>query len=214
MGRQGAQGQRRKLHLVHRPRAQGLPLFQQGIQRLAAQLVDGAARHKPRPSIHLHMDLLRREGGAAGLAQASAQALGGVGAGGLRLGVAIGEGLVGAVGDGQLLAALLDLDLHLHRHAGALPAVQLPQGGQGLLSQLGVGLAADTEHRAIDLSVQIAGGEAGAAEGILQQVPVVGATAAATYSGVRRRPSIFAEATPMACSLSSLSMTELSLRDR
>ena len=36
VGRQSAQRQRRKLHLIHRPRAQGLPLFQQGVQCLAA----------------------------------------------------------------------------------------------------------------------------------------------------------------------------------
>ena len=194
MGRQSAQRQRRKRHLVHRPRAQGLPLFQQGVQRLTAQLVDGTARHEPGAAIHLHVDLLGRERRAAGLAQAAAQALGGVGAGGLRFGVAVGEGFVGAVSDGQLLAALFDFNFHLHRHPGTLPAVQLPQGRQGLPGQLGVGLAADTEHRAVDLSVQIAGGEAGAAEGILQQVAVIGAALAACQTGadgssdILRRP--------------------------
>ena len=194
VGRQSAQRQRRKRHLVHRPRAQGLPLFQQGVQRLTAQLVDGTARHEPGAAIHLHVDLLGRERRAAGLAQAAAQALGGVGAGGLRFGVAVGEGFVGAVSDGQLLAALFDFNFHLHRHPGTLPAVQLPQGRQGLPGQLGVGLAADTEHRAVDLSVQIAGGEAGAAEGILQQVAVIGAALAACQTGadgssdILRRP--------------------------
>ena len=39
-------------------------------------------------------------------------------------------------------------------------------------------------------------------------------TAAATYSGVRRRPSILAEATPKAWSWSKRSITELSFKDR
>ena len=194
MGRQSAQRQRRKLHLIHRPRAQGLPLFQQGVQCLTAQLVDGTARHEPGAAIHLHVDFFGRERRAAGLAQAAAQALGGVGAGGLRFGVAVGEGFVGAVSDGQLFAALFNFNFHLHRHAGTLPAVQLPQGRQGLLGQLGVGLAADAEHRAVDLSVQITGGEAGAAERILQQVAVIGAALAACQTGadgssnILRRP--------------------------
>ena len=135
-------------------------------------------------AIHLHVDFFGRERRAAGLAQAAAQALGGVGAGGLRFGIAVGEGFVGAVSDGQLLAALFNFNFHLHRHPGTLPAVQLPQGRQGLPGQLGIGLAADAEHRTVDLSVQITGGEAGAAERILQQVAVIGAALAACQTGV------------------------------
>ena len=187
VGRQGAQGQRGQGDVVHRPRVQDLALLLEAFQRGAAQLVDGAARHKPRPAVHFHVDLLHRKGGAARLGQAALQALGGVGAGGLRLGVAVGKGAVAlVVGDGQLLAALLDLQLHPHRHAGALAAVEFPQGGQGLLGQLRVGLAADAEHSAVDLPIQIAGGEARPAEGIFQQVPVVGTALAARQTGADR----------------------------
>ena len=177
---------------MHRPGAQGLALLLQALQRGAAQLIDGATRHEPRPAVHLHVDLFHRERCAARLGQAALQALGGVGAGGLGFGVAVGKGTVAVcIGDGQLLAALLDLQLHLHRHTGALPAVQLPQGGQGLPGQFRVGLTADAEHRAVDLAVQIAGRETGPAERILQQVAVIGAAFAARQAGIDRRRHVF-----------------------
>ena len=178
-----------------RPGSQHLPLFEQGIQCFPAQLVHGTAGDEPRPAVHFHRDLLCRKGRAAGLGQAAVQALGGVGTGRLRLGIPIGKGLVAVgIGDGQLFAALLDLQLHLHRHAGALAAVKFAQHGQGLFSQFGVGLAAHTEHGAVDFSVQIAGGEAGAAEGVLQQVAVVGAALAPCQTGADRRRHILRRA--------------------
>ena len=194
-GRQSALRQGGDVLLGGRPRAQHLPLFEQGIQCFPAQLVHGTAGDEPRPTVHFHRDLLCRKGRTAGLGQAAVQALGGVGAGRLRLGIPIGKGLV-AVGidNGQLFAALLDLQFHLHRHAGALAAVKFTQHGQGLFSQFGVGFAAHTEHGAVDFSVQIAGGETGAAEGVLQQIAVVGAALAARQTGadgssnILRRP--------------------------
>ena len=178
-----------------RPRAQHLPFFEQGIQCLPAQLVHGTAGDEPRPAVHFHGDLLCRKGGAAGLCQTAVQTLGGVSAGRLRLGIPIGKGFVAVgIGNGQLFAALFDLQLHLHRHAGALAAVKLTQHGQGLFGQLGIGLAAHTEHGAVDFSVQIAGGEAGTAEGVLQQVAVVGAALAACQTGTDRRCHILRRA--------------------
>ena len=191
VGRQGALRQGGDVLLGGRPRAQHLPLFEQGIQCLPAQLVHGAAGDEPRSAVHFHRDLLCRKGGAAGLCQAAVQTLGGVGAGRLRLGIPIGKGLVAiGIGNGQLFAALLDFQFHLHRHAGAFAAVKLAQHGQGLFGQLGVGFAAHTEHGAVDFSVQIAGGETGAAEGVLQQVAVVGAALAARQTGADRRRHI------------------------
>ena len=179
------------------PWAQHFTLFQQGIQRFPAQLVDGAAGHEPRPTVHFHRDILCRcrKGRTAGLGKAAVQALGGVGAGGLRLSVAIGESLI-AVGvhDGELLAALFDLQLHLHRHTAALTAVKLPQHGQGLFGLLCICFAAHAEHGAVDLSIQIAGGEAGTAESILQQVAVVGAALAACKTGADCRRHILRRA--------------------
>ena len=129
------------------------------------------------------------------LARLRLQALGGVGAGGLRLKIAVGKRLVAVgVGHGQLLAALFDFQLHPYGHPGALPAVELPQGGQGLFGQFGVGLTADAEHRAVDLPVQIAGGEAGAAERIFQQVTVIGTALPACQTGADRRRHILRRA--------------------
>ena len=195
VGRQGALGQRLQLHILHRPGAQHLPLFEQGVQRLPAQLVHGAAGHEPGALVHLHLDVFRCKGGAARLGEAPLQALGGVGAGGLRLKIAVGKRLVAVgVSHGQLLAALFDFQLHPHGHPGALPAVELPQGGQGLFGQFGVGLTADTKHRAVDLPVQIAGGEAGAAERIFQQVTVIGTALPACQTGADRRRHILRRA--------------------
>ena len=153
-GRQSALRQGGDVLLGGGPRTQRLPLFEQGIQRFATQLVYGTAGDEPRPAVHFHSDLLRRKGGAAGLCQTAVQALGRVGAGGLRLGIPIGKGFVAiSIGDGQLFAALLDLQFHLHRHTGALAAVKLTQHGQGLFGQLGVSFAAHTEHGTVDFSV-------------------------------------------------------------
>ena len=194
-GRQGTLRQGGNVFLGGRPRAQHLPLFEQDIQCFPAQLVHGTAGDEPRPAVHFHRDLLCRKGGAAGLCQAAVQTLGGVGAGRLRLGIPIGKGLVAiGIGNGQLFAALFDLQLHLHRHAGALAAVKLAQHGQGLFGQLGVGLAAHTKHGAVDFSVQIAGGKTGAAEGVLQQVAVVGAALAACQTSADRRRHILRRA--------------------
>ena len=194
-GRQGTLRQGGNVFLGGRPRAQHLPLFEQDIQCFPAQLVYGAAGDEPRPAVHFHGDLLCRKGRAAGLCQAAVQALGGVGAGRLRLGVPIGKGLVAiGIGNGQLFAAFLNFQLHLHRHAGALAAVKLAQHGQGLFGQLGVGFAAHTEHRAVDFAVQIPGGETGAAESVLQQVAVVGAALAARQTGADRRRHILRRA--------------------
>ena len=193
--RQGAQGQRIRLRLVYRPGAQDLPLFQQGLQRIPAQLVHGTARHVPGAAVHLHIDLFHRKGGAARLGKAALQALGGVGAGRLRFRIAVGKGLVAVhVGHGQLLAALFDLQPELHRHPAALAAVELTQGRQGLFGQLRIGFTAHAEHGAVDLSIQIAGGEAGAAERIFQQVTVVGAALAACQTGTDRRRHILRRA--------------------
>ena len=159
-GAQGATGRQSTLRqggdvlLGGGPRAQHLPLFEQGIQCFPAQLVHGTAGDEPRPAVHFHRDLLCRKGRAAGLGQAAVQALGGVGAGRLRLGIPVGKGLVAVgIGDGQLFAALFNFQFHLHRHAGALAAVKLTQHGQGLFSQFGVGFAAHTEHGAVDFAV-------------------------------------------------------------
>ena len=57
--------------LVYRPGAQDLPLFQQGLQRIPAQLVHGTARHEPGAAVHLHIDLFHRKGGAARLGKAA-----------------------------------------------------------------------------------------------------------------------------------------------
>ena len=193
--RQGALRQGGDVLLGGGPGAQRLPFFEQGIQRFPTQLVHGTSGDEPRPAVHFHGDLLCRKGGAAGLCQAAVQTLGGVGAGRLRLGIPIGKGLVSiGIGNGQLFAALLDLQFHLHRHAGALAAVKLTQHGQGLFGQLGVSFAAHTEHGAVDFSVQIAGGEAGTAEGVLQQVAVVGAALAACQTGTDRRCHILRRA--------------------
>ena len=177
------------------PGAQHFPLFEQGVQRFPAQLIHRAAGHEPRPAVHLHGDVRRFKGGAAGLGQTAAQALGGVGAGGLRLKIAVGKRFIAVrIGHGELLAALFDLQPHGHRHPGALPAVELPQHRQGLFGQLGVRFAAHAEHGAVDFSVQIPGGEAGAAEGVLQQVAVIGAALAARQTGADRRRHIFRRA--------------------
>ena len=193
--RQSALRQGGDVLLGGRPRAQHLSLFEQGIQCFPAQLVHGTAGDEPRPAVHFHRDLLCRKGRAAGLGQAAVQALGGVGAGRLRLGIPVGKGLVAiGIGDGQLFAALFNFQLHLHWHAGALAAVKLAQHGQGLFSQFGVGFAAHTEHGAVDFSVQIAGGETGAAEGVLQQIAVVGAALAACQTGADRRRHILRRA--------------------
>ena len=156
-GWRGAAGQGRHLDRLDRPGVQHLPLLQQGVQRLPAQLVDGAARQIPRAALHLDLDLPGGEGGAPRLGQAAAQRLGGVGAGGLGPGLAIDDGPAALpVGGGQFFAALLHFQLEVHRHAGPLPPVQLPQGGQSAAGLGGVGLAAGAEHGAVDLSVQIA----------------------------------------------------------
>ena len=183
-GRQGAQRQGRQGVVLRGPRAQLFPLLQQAVQCFPAQLIDSAAGHKPRSLVHLHVDILGCKGGAARLGEAPLQALGGVGAGGLGFKITVGKGFVGAVGDGQLLAALFNFQLHLDGHPAALAAVKFPQGGQGLLGQLGVGLAADAEHGAVDLAVQIARGEARAAEGVFQGVAVEGSPLPARQTGV------------------------------
>ena len=180
-----------------RPWAQHFPLFQQGIQRFPAQLVDGAAGHEPRPTVHFHRDVLCRcrKGRTSSLGKAAVQALGGVGAGGLRLSVAIGECLIAVcIGDSELLAALFDLQFHLYRHAAALTAVKLPQHGQGLFGLLCICFAAHAEHGAVDLSIQIAGGEARTTEGIFQKVTVVGAALPACQTGADRRRHVLRRA--------------------
>ena len=102
----------------------------------------------------------------------------------LRLSIAVGKGLVAVcIGHGELLAALFHFQLHLHRHPGALAAVKLPQGGQGLFGQLGIRFTAHTKHGTVDLAIQIAGGEPGTAECVLQQVAVVGTALAAGQAG-------------------------------
>ena len=180
---------------MYRPGAQDLPLFQQGLQRIPAQLVHGTARHEPGAAVHLHIDLFHRKGGAARLGKTALQALGGVGAGRLRFRIAVGKGLVAVrVGHGQLLAALFNFQPELHRHPAALAAVKLTQGRQGLFGQLCIGFTAHAEHGAVDLSIQITGGEAGAAERIFQQVTVVGAALAACQTGTDRRRHILRRA--------------------
>ena len=197
VGRQSAQRQGRHMLLGGGPRAQHFPLFEQGIQRFTAQLVHRTARDKPRPAVHFHGDILifHRERRAAGLGKAAVQAFGGIRTGRLRLYIPIGKGLAAVcIGDSELFAALFNLQLHLYRHAAALTAVKFPQHGQGLFGLLGICFAAHAEHGAVDLSIQIAGGEAGTAESILQQVAVVGAALAACQTGADCRRHILRRA--------------------
>ena len=157
----GAAGQRRQNGRLHRPGAGRLPLVQQAVEGGAAQLARGAARQVPGPALHLHLDALGGERGAAGLGQAAAEGLRRVGAGGLHRGVAVGEGPVAVpVGGGQLLAVGADLQPEADRHPGPLTPVELPQRGQGPPGLGGVGLAAGAEHRAVDPAVQVPRGKA------------------------------------------------------
>ena len=143
--------------------AQGQKLLQHG----AAGVVPGGGGQIARLALKVHALGIKR--GSAGLGQRLFDGGALAGPGGLH---GPGQGRFGpaarAVGGGQGAAAFGHGDREGHRHPLGLPAVKLPDGGHGRLAGGGVLGGAHAEHGAADFSLDVAVGEAGAGEHILQ----------------------------------------------
>ena len=150
------------------------------LQRLAAQAVEGAGgEHEP--LVQLHLDGLRREHGAAGLAQALPQLACGKGAAARRLRHGAGDLRGGAAGPGGEESGLSGAQSAAERNGGEpvlAMLIQGPLGGEELLGPAGV-LRAGAQHVGALAACEVAVGKAAAAEGGLQHLPLLGGGAAA-----------------------------------
>ena len=162
-------------------------LFQQLVQRLAAQLVPGGAGQEAEAP-------LPRRGGkavhdkrrAAGLAEGALNTGQRILLGRLRLvGAVNADPVAVVVAGGQLDAAVLHAAAQfiVYGHALQLAAEQLACLGRGGAGRRGVGLGAHTEHLAVVAVRQVAVGEARAREDVPHELFVVGLARADRAAG-------------------------------
>ena len=162
-------------------------LFQQLVQRLAAQLVPGGAGQEAEaPLPRLGGEAVHDKRRAAGLAEGALNAGQRVLLGGLRLvGAVDADPVAVVVAGGQLDAAVLHAAAQfiVHGHALQLAAEQLAGLGRGGAGRRGVGLGAHAEHFAVVAVRQVAVGEARAREDVPHELFVVGLARADCAAG-------------------------------
>ena len=145
-------------HALGRFFAQQKQLF----QAVTPKLIYSAARQKPRPAFHFNFNVMRIKRRSACFGQRTAQRLGRIGAGRLRLFIAEAVHAPHTVRNRKACALLVTVKAHIHGHCGKFAPEQFTRPGQRFAGFGGILPGAHAKHGAIALSLQITRRKAGA----------------------------------------------------